>query len=71
MVFLRPVVIRDASGSDALSNSRYEQMRGLQQNSQPAPSTTMPINESGVMPALQPTPIKAKPGAGLAPVAAQ
>jgi general secretion pathway protein D len=52
MVFLRPVVVRDASASDALSNSRYEQMRGLQQDSQPVPSSTMPINASGIMPAV-------------------
>ncbi len=50
MVFLRPVVIRDANGSDALSNSRYEQMRAVQQGSQPVPSSVMPINESAVLP---------------------
>jgi general secretion pathway protein D len=50
MVFLRPVVVRDASASEALSNSRYEQMRGVQQGSQPVPSTTMPINDAPVMP---------------------
>ena len=58
MVFLRPVVIRDASGSDALSNSRYEQMRGVQQGAQPAPSSTMPINESPVMPLAPVAPAK-------------
>ena len=63
MVFLRPVVIRDASGSDALSNSRYEQMRGVQQGAQPLPSTAMPINESGVMPAFVSKPAKGKPAA--------
>jgi general secretion pathway protein D len=68
MVFLRPVVIRDASGSDALSNSRYEQMRGLQQGSQPVPSSTMPINASGVMPALPSVSATPKPAAGLAPL---
>ena len=35
MVFLRPVVIRDASASDRLSNDRYEQMRAVQNESQP------------------------------------
>jgi general secretion pathway protein D len=68
MVFLRPVVIRDASGSDALSNSRYEQMRGLQQNSQPVPSRTMPINESGVMPSLPAVSATPKPAAGATPL---
>jgi general secretion pathway protein D len=61
MVFLRPVVIRDASGSDALSSSRYEQMRSLQQDSQPEPSSVMKINASGVLPAYVPSPPKSKP----------
>jgi general secretion pathway protein D len=65
MVFLRPVVVRDASGSDALSNSRYDQMRGVQQDTQPLPSTTMPINASPVMPALVPP--AAKPAAAAVP----
>jgi general secretion pathway protein D len=68
MVFLRPVVIRDASGSDALSNSRYEQMRGLQQDSQPVPSSAMPINASGVMPALPTVSATPKPAADLTPM---
>jgi general secretion pathway protein D len=68
MVFLRPVVVRDASASDALSNSRYEQMRGLQQDSQPVPSSTMPINASGIMPALPTVSVTPKPAAGLAPM---
>jgi general secretion pathway protein D len=63
MVFLRPVVIRDASSSDALSNSRYEQMRGVQQGAQPLPSSVMPINSSNVMPAFVPPPANAKPAA--------
>jgi general secretion pathway protein D len=66
MVFLRPVVIRDASGSDALSSSRYEQMRGVQQNAQPVPSSVMPVNDSVVMPpAPKPKPVAtpAKPAA--------
>jgi general secretion pathway protein D len=58
MVFLRPVVIRDAGGSDALSNSRYEQMRGVQQGSQPLPSSAMPINEAPVMPQATVAPAK-------------
>jgi general secretion pathway protein D len=61
MVFLRPVVIRDATSSDALSNSRYEQMRGVQQGAQPLPSSAMPINSSNVMPTFVPPPANAKP----------
>ncbi len=56
MVFLRPVVIRDAVASDSLSSDRYEQMRKLQVDAQPAPSTTLPINEAPVLPAAKATP---------------
>jgi general secretion pathway protein D len=38
MVFLRPVIIRDASESDALSIDRYNLMRSKQQTAQPQPS---------------------------------
>mgnify|MGYP001627293763 CR=1 FL=1 len=50
MVFLRPVVIRDASQSDALSIDRYDLMRTKQQNAQPAESVLVPINGSPIMP---------------------
>ncbi len=52
MVFLRPVVIRDANASDRLSADRYEQMRAIQQEAQPLPSTTVPINEAPVLPQM-------------------
>jgi len=52
MVFLRPVVVRDASASDRLSIDRYEQMRGNQRAAQPVPSTVVPINEAPVLPDL-------------------
>jgi general secretion pathway protein D len=51
MVFLRPVVIRDAAASDTLSLDRYEAMRSAQQQAQPVQSTTVPINEAPVLPA--------------------
>ena len=51
MVFLRPQVMRDAAASEALSLDRYELMRGLQQRMQPAPSSTLPVNEAPVLPA--------------------
>ncbi|MBC5785038.1 type II secretion system secretin GspD [Ramlibacter sp. USB13] len=38
MVFLRPVIVRDANDTDALSIDRYNLMRAKQQNVQPAPS---------------------------------
>ncbi|HQR86920.1 MAG: type II secretion system protein GspD [Burkholderiales bacterium 35-55-47] len=53
MVFLRPVVMRDAAASDALSNSRYQQMLGLQQNAQPGFN---PVLGSGNSPVLPPAP---------------
>ncbi len=59
MVFLRPVVIRDSGASDGLSNSRYEQMRSVQQVAQPLPSSVMPINGAPVMPEAPPAKAKA------------
>ena len=53
MVFLRPVVVRDAAASDALSNNRYQQMMGLQQAAQPGFN---PILGSGNAPVLPPVP---------------
>jgi general secretion pathway protein D len=50
MVFLRPVVIRDTTQSDALSIDRYDLMRTKQQNAQPANSVVVPVNEAPVMP---------------------
>jgi hypothetical protein len=41
MVFLRPVVVRDAAASDALMLDRYDAIRALQQVAQPAPSAVM------------------------------
>ncbi len=52
MVFLRPVVVRDAASSDRLSMERYEQMLGGMKEAQPAPSQTTPINEGPVLPVL-------------------
>ena len=55
MVFLRPVVVRDAAATDALSMDRYELMRSTQQQAQPKPSSGLPVNEAAVLP-LAPTP---------------
>jgi general secretion pathway protein D len=41
MVFLRPVIVRDTTDSDALSIDRYNLMRAKQQNVQPAPSALL------------------------------
>jgi general secretion pathway protein D len=53
MVFLRPVVLRDADSSNRLSVDRYDFMRNMQQSAQPAPSVVMPINEAPLMPPAQ------------------
>ena len=55
MVFLRPVVIRDAAQSDTLTLDRYDLMRTKQQNQQPAPSAILRgVEGAPVMPAVPP-----------------
>ncbi len=51
MVFLRPVVMRDAEAASRLSIDRYDQIRAQQQGSQPVPNALLPINEVPVVPA--------------------
>jgi general secretion pathway protein D len=53
MVFLRPVVLRDAGTSDRISLDRYDVIRAQQQEAQPARSIVMPINEAPVLPLLR------------------
>ena len=77
MVFIRPLVVRDATATDSLSMDRYEQMRSQQQNAQPAPNRLLPLNDA---PMLQPrapppptpppaaTPAEAAPAPPAAPV---
>jgi len=52
MVFLRPVVVRDAASTEALSNNRYQQMQGLQRNAQPAYHLLLNTDGSATLPAL-------------------
>ncbi|MBH2019242.1 MAG: type II secretion system secretin GspD [Burkholderiales bacterium] len=54
MVFLRPVVVRDGASTNALSMDRYDLMRTNQQQTQPASSALVPVNESAVLPAIAP-----------------
>lgn len=65
MVFLRPIVMRDAEAANRFSADRYDQIRGQQQTTQPPPSVLMPINESPVLP---PRPAASEP---LAPLPAR
>jgi general secretion pathway protein D len=50
MVFLRPVVLRDARETTNLSLDRYELMRSVQKDAQPVPSSVVRVNEAPVMP---------------------
>jgi len=59
MVFLRPVVVRDAQATQQLSMDRYEQMRSGQKEAQPTPSVMVPVNEAPQLPAIS----RAAPGA--------
>ena len=56
MVFIRPIVLRDADETSRLSLDRYEQIRAQQQAAQPARSVVIPINESPVLPERPVTP---------------
>lgn len=66
MVFLRPVVVRDAATSDTLMADRYEAIRALQQVVQPEKSVVMrSVTGAPVLPALPP---RNGPGAPAQPV---
>jgi len=52
MVFLRPVVVRDAQATQQLSMDRYEQMRSGQKEAQPTPSVMVPVNEAPQLPPI-------------------
>ncbi len=76
MVFLRPVVVRDAARGDELTLDRYELMRLKQQAAQPVPSSVMPVNAAPVLPPYPPPaarppaapPAAAPPQAGPVPL---
>ena len=63
LVFLRPVVLRDAQAAQSLTLDRYEAIRAEQQGAQPALSQVMPINAGPVLPPLKTD----KPGASASP----
>ena len=54
IVFLRPIVMRDAASANKLSLDRYEQIRGQQIEAQPTPSIVLPINQAPVLPPREP-----------------
>jgi general secretion pathway protein D len=53
MVFLRPVVMRDAASSNKLSIDRYEQIRSDQKDVQMPTSPLMPIGSVPIIPPLR------------------
>ncbi len=58
MVFLRPVVVRDAASTDSLSTNRYQQMMGLQRSAVPSFN---PLIDTGTPPTLPPMPSNPTP----------
>ena len=54
MVFLRPVIVRDAAATENYSLDRYDLMRAAQQGNQPKPSSVLQVNEAPVMPPVVP-----------------
>ena len=50
MVFLRPVVMRDARETSNLTMDRYELMRAIQKDNQPKASSVLGVNEAPVLP---------------------
>ena len=60
MVFLRPVVVRDASSTESLSMDRYDLMRSAQRDAQPKSNALVPVNEAPVLPPIRPA--SAAPG---------
>lgn len=72
MIFLRPIVVRDNTTSDALVVDRYEAIRALQQTTQPAPSLVMgTVSGAPVLPALPAPAERAAPAALPAPAPLQ
>lgn len=65
MVFLRPVVVRDAATSEALMADRYDAIRGLQQVTQPASS--LPLRSISGAPVLPELPQRSAPATRLQP----
>ena len=52
MVFLRPVVVRDDSSTEVLSNGRYQFMQGLQKEAGKEPTSVLPIPNDLTLPPL-------------------
>ena len=72
LVFLRPVVLRDAQSVNSVTLDRYEAIRAEQQLAQPAPNRLMSIQDGPLLPAIPPraAPLSAVPGPAAGPGAA-
>ena len=55
MVFLRPVIVRDAQATESYSLNRYDYMRRSQAGNQPPASVVNHANQAPVMPFIVPT----------------
>nr|WP_081699935.1 type II secretion system secretin GspD [Candidatus Symbiobacter mobilis] len=55
MVFLRPVVVRDARSTERLTLDRYDFMRSNMEANRPQPGGVLPPTDAPVLPAAQPT----------------
>jgi len=69
MVFLRPVVLRDAAASERVTLDRYDIIRAQQKDVQPPHHPMLPLKDSPVLPPLRPG--AAAPAAGPAQPAPQ
>ena len=76
MVFLRPVVLRDADSASKLSIDRYDIIRARQKDTQPTPNVLLPISEAPIIPErapsgasapLDPPPLPQTPASGPGP----
>ncbi|MEX1167516.1 MAG: secretin N-terminal domain-containing protein, partial [Hydrogenophaga sp.] len=50
MIFLRPVILRNAGETNTLSLDRYDMMRGAQKEAQPTPNPLLRLNDAPVLP---------------------
>ncbi len=66
MLFMRPVIVRDAAATNALSLDRYELMRAGQKEVQPVPSIVLgSVNDAPVLPPQKPSTAPSKAPAPL------
>jgi general secretion pathway protein D len=63
MVFLRPVVMRDTTETNAMSMDRYDLMRGVQERNQPAENAMLPVKDAPILSPVNPAANVAPPGA--------